>query len=116
MSKENLLKDWKDKFLNSEQSDLGGTDYYLNDEANEVNLIAFLSHAIDQTREETIREIRKHDEEELIKIVNKLKLDVVTRIAFKNLKPESVGYNKCALKVQIKIKQIKQLIKYYYAK
>ena len=58
--------------------------------------------------------LRKHDEEELIKIVDKLKLDVETRIAFKNLKPESVGYNKCALKVQIKIKQIKQLIKDYY--
>lgn len=63
-----------------------------------------------------IADIRKHDEEELIKIVDKLKLDVETRIAFKNLKPESVGYNKCALKVQIKIKQIKQLIKDYYAK
>ena len=63
-----------------------------------------------------ITDLRKHDEEELIKIVDKLKLDVETRIAFKNLKPESVGYNKCALKVQIKIKQIKQLIKDYYAK
>ncbi len=102
-------KNWQEKFEEEFWGKFGSTKTI-----NEIK--QFLSQAIDQTREETIRDIRKHDEEELIKIVDKLKLDVETRIAFKNLKPESVGYNKCALKVQIKIKQIKQLIKDYYAK
>jgi mRNA-degrading endonuclease YafQ of YafQ-DinJ toxin-antitoxin module len=61
-----------------------------------------------------ISELKKRDMEELIKIVSKLKTEFETRVAWKNLKPESRGYNQCALKTQIKVKQVKQLIKDYY--
>jgi hypothetical protein len=61
MSKEKILEEFKKRFFNNEVSDIDGkTDYYLNeDEANEVNLLDFLSKAIAQTREETIREVEE---------------------------------------------------------